>query len=202
MLKVGLTGGIGCGKSTAVDAFRVLGVSIIDADKISKALVQPGQYALTQIVDQFGDNILLENGELNRSLLKEIIFSDDIALTQLENILHPQIKKEINRQLLLLEKDNTSKFPYVLVDVPLLIEKGYEKMFDRIVVVDCSVEQQIKRAMLRDKLDKKSVLQIIQKQASREERLKSATDILDNSKNKSHLLKKINQLHTLFLSLS
>lgn len=201
MLKVGLTGGIGCGKSTAVDAFRVLGIPIIDADKISKELVQPGQSALAEITTLFGDKILKNNGELNRSLLKQTIFSDNSALKKLEDILHPLIKKEIIKRIALQESKQLPP-PYIIIDVPLLLEKGYEKMFNRIVIVDCLPTQQIERVIKRDNLDKKTIQKIIQTQISRDNRLKSATDILDNSKNKDDLLKKINHLHTLFLSLS
>lgn len=199
MLKVGLTGGIGCGKSTAVDAFRVLDVPIIDADKISKDLVKPGQSALTEIIAQFGKKIIKSNGELNRSLLKKIVFSDSSSLKKLENILHPLIKKEIKRQMLLLETQQTSQPRYIIVDVPLLLEKDYEELFDRIIIVDCLPEQQIERVMQRDKLDKKTIKNIIQTQINRKDRLKRATDILDNSKNEHHLIEQINNFHSQYL---
>ncbi|HIP81556.1 MAG TPA: dephospho-CoA kinase [Leucothrix mucor] len=199
MLKVGLTGGIGCGKSTAVDAFRVLDVPIIDADKISKDLVKPGQSALTEIIAQFGKKIIKSNGELNRSLLKKIVFSDSSSLKKLENILHPLIKKEIKRQMLLLETQQTSQPRYIIVDVPLLLEKNYEELFDRIIIVDCLPEQQIERVMQRDKLDKKTIKNIIQTQINRKDRLKRATDILDNSKNEHHLIEQINNFHSQYL---
>ena len=199
MLKVGLTGGIGCGKSTAVDAFRVLDVPIIDADKISKDLVKPGQSALTEIIAQFGKKITKSNGELNRSLLKKIVFSDSSSLKKLENILHPLIKKEIKRQMLLLETQQTSQPRYIIVDVPLLLEKNYEELFDRIIIVDCLPEQQIERVMQRDKLDKKTIKNIIQTQINRKDRLKRATDILDNSKNEHHLIEQINNFHSQYL---
>jgi len=199
LLKVGLTGGIGCGKSTAVDAFRVLDVPIIDADKISKDLVKPGQSALTEIIAQFGKKIIKSNGELNRSLLKKIVFSDSSSLKKLENILHPLIKKEIKRQMLLLETQQTSQPRYIIVDVPLLLEKNYEELFDRIIIVDCLPEQQIERVMQRDKLDKKTIKNIIQTQINRKDRLKRATDILDNSKNEHHLIEQINNFHSQYL---
>jgi len=199
LLKVGLTGGIGCGKSTAVDAFRVLDVPIIDADKISKDLVKPGQSALTEIIAQFGKKIIKSNGELNRSLLKKIVFSDSSSLKKLENILHPLIKKEIKRQMLLLETQQTSQPRYIIVDVPLLLEKDYEELFDRIIIVDCLPEQQIERVMQRDKLDKKTIKNIIQTQINRKDRLKRATDILDNSKNEHHLIEQINNFHSQYL---
>ena len=177
MLKVGLTGGIGCGKSTAVDAFRVLGIPIIDADQISKELVRPRQPALIKIVAAFGEKILQEKGELNRSLLKTIVFSDDSALELLENILHPLIKNEITKKIQILEAQVTTQLstqaPYVIVDVPLLLEKSYQKIFDRIIVIDCFPEQQIERVIKRDTLNEKTIKKIMRNQASRKEDRKS-----------------------------
>lgn len=197
MLKVGLTGGIGCGKSTAVDAFRVLDVPIIDADQISKDIVNSGQPALAEIAQIFGNEVLLENGELNRGLLKEKVFNDASALEQLELILHPQIRAEIIKQIYAYQKE-----PYIIVDVPLLVEKNYQKMFDRIIVVDCLPEQQIERVCQRDGLSEKKIIKIISTQASREERNKSATDILDNKGNAETLLLQIKALHKKFDGLS
>jgi dephospho-CoA kinase len=197
MLKVGLTGGIGCGKSTAVDAFRVLGVPIIDADKISKDLVLKGSDALSEIAMIFGDDLLLENGELNRPLLKKLIFSDSNALEKLEAILHPRIKAEITRQI-----SNIKNQAYIIVDIPLLVEKNYQEMFDQIIVVDCLPEQQVERVAKRDELSSSDIEKIMQNQASREERNKAATLILDNTMDKESLLSQINRLHTGLVALS
>ena len=198
MLKVGLTGGIGSGKSTAVDAFRALGVPIIDADQIAKDLVKKDQQTLKDIVSTFGKNILLSSGELDRKALKKIIFSEPDLLAKLEAILHPHIKTEIQQQIKALE-NQTHSAPYVLVDIPLLVEKNYQTIFDSIVVVDCSVEQQIERTLERDQLDKKIILNIIDQQASRTQRIKVATHILDNSKNTPYLIQQVDKLHTLIL---
>ena len=194
LLKIGLTGGIGCGKSTAVNAFRALGAKIIDADLISKNLVKAGNPALTEIMNAFGDDILLADGELNRAKLKEIVFSDPDALDKLEAIIHPRVRAEISRQI------NASKGEsYIVVDIPLLLEKNYNELFDRIVVVDCLPEQQVSRVIQRDSLDEDSVKSIIKKQVSREMRLKSATDILDNSRNIKILENQVRQLHKDFM---
>lgn len=197
MLKVGLTGGIGCGKSTAVDAFRVLGVPIVDADQISKEVVEKGSEALTEIAKVFGDDLLLENGELNRPLLKQKIFSDTNALEELEAILHPRIKAEIIRQISIVKNQ-----AYVIVDIPLLVEKNYQEMFDQIIVVDCLPEQQIQRVSLRDNLSEIDITKIMKKQAGREMRNKVATEILDNTQNKEFLLSQINRLHEELVALS
>ncbi len=199
MLKVGLTGGIGCGKSTVVNAFRVLGVSIIDADQISKALVAAKSPALREISDLFGEEILLDNGELNRAKLKQIIFNDSQALDKLEKIIHPKVRQEIKR--LIAELSKTS-IPYVVVDIPLLLEKNYKKMFERIVVVDCTMQQQIKRVAQRDQLDESAIQLIIDKQIDRKSRLKQATDILDNSGDIRSLKAQVEQLHIKLLKLA
>ena len=194
LLKIGLTGGIGCGKSTAVNAFRALGAKIIDADLISKNLVKAGSPALTEIMNAFGDDILLVDGELNRAKLKDIVFSDPDALDRLEAIIHPRVRAEISRQIKASKEE-----PYVVVDIPLLLEKNYNKLFDRIVVVDCLPEQQLSRVIQRDSLDEDSVKNIIKKQLSREMRLKSATDILDNSHDIKILKNQVKQLHKDFM---
>jgi len=201
LLKVGLTGGIGSGKSTAVDAFRTLGIPIIDADQISKDLVKKGQQTLNEIVRTFGKDILLTSGELDRKALKEIVFSQINSLAKLEAILHPRIKKEILQQIEAFEK-LTDPPPYVIVDVPLLIEKNYQSMFNHIIVVDCSNEQQIERVLNRDKLNIKTINKIIKQQADRSQRIKVASHILDNSKNIQYLIQQVNSLHRDFISIN
>ena len=196
MLKIGLTGGIGCGKSTAVDAFRALGADIIDADKISKDLVKTGNPVLAEIVRVFDKSILLPNGDLNRDKLKEIVFSDAQALQKLEVIIHPRIRTEINHQIAVLNDS-----AYVIVDIPLLLEKNYSELFDRIVIVDCLPEQQIKRVIQRDELDVVTIKSIIKTQVSRETRLIAATDVLDNSGNINTLKDQVENLHKDFLTL-
>jgi len=197
VLKVGLTGGIGCGKSTAVDAFRRLGVPIIDADAIARNIVLPGEPALAEIQQLFGDKVIRENGQLDRSVLKEIVFADSEALAQLENILHPKIRTVINRKIFKIKNK-----PYVVVDVPLLVEQGYQSLFDRIIVVDCLPQQQIERVIARDNMRTETLQSIMQKQAGRAQRLRSATDILDNSQSVEKLIEQIKVLHRSFVSLS
>ncbi|MCF6191142.1 MAG: dephospho-CoA kinase [Cocleimonas sp.] len=201
MLRVGLTGGIGCGKSTAVDAFRVLGTPIIDADQISKELVKPKSKALDEISKTLGSGLLLKNGELNRPLLKQKIFSDPKTLEQLETILHPRIKAEIENQISAINARNDYNH-YVIVDIPLLVEKNYQDMFDQIIVVDCLPEQQIQRVSLRDKLSDSDIKRIMKNQATRAKRNNAATEILDNTKDKETLLSQINRLHKALVALS
>ena len=201
MLKVGLTGGIGCGKSTAVDAFRVLGVATIDADQISKDMVKHGSKALNEISKILGADLLLENGELNRPLLKQKIFSNPKTLEQLEAILHPRIKAEIEKQISAIN-DHSDTNDYVIVDIPLLIEKNYQDMFDQIIVVDCLPEQQIQRVSLRDELSDSDIKRIMKNQATRTERNNAATEVLDNTQDKETLLSQINRLHKALVALS
>jgi dephospho-CoA kinase len=204
MLKVGLTGGIGCGKSTAVDAFRVLGVPIVDADQISKNIVEKGNDSLIEIAKVFSDDLLLENGELNRPALKQLIFSNPKSLEKLEAILHPRIKAEIKSQISALKKQSTQNntHNYVIVDIPLLVEKNYQDMFDQIIVVDCLPEQQIHRVSLRDTLSDSDIKKIMKNQASRDERNQAATEIIDNTHDKELLLSQINRLHKALVALS
>ena len=196
---------MGCGKSTVVDAMRELGAKIIDADQVARDVVKPGSEALQEIKSLFGDDILLESGALDRQKLKRIIFapsdSGQKALAELEKITHPRIQAEIERQM------NAAVFkftdiPYLVIDIPLLFEKGYESMFDRIVVVDCEQKQQVERVKARDNMDEEIILKIIEQQATRAERQSIATDILDNSKDVEYLLNQVKHLHNQFAHLS
>ena len=197
MLRIGLTGGIGSGKSTVSEKFNSLyNIPIIDADEINHALLLPDSPAYQEIIDTFGNNVILESGEINRNYLRENIFSDSKAKNKLENILHPKIRKEISRRLSNLECD------YCLIVIPLLIESRLQSLVDRILVIDASNENQIQRASKRDQYDQSHVKQIIQAQANPEERLKHADDILSNNGDIIELDKQIEALHKKYLSLS
>jgi len=223
MLKVGLTGGIGSGKSTVVRLFKHYGVSVIDADHIAKSLVEPGEPALDEIAQCFGSSILTAKGQLNRALLKQKVFDNVHLLNQLESILHPHIRQSITQQIEELIATAESNSPrYLIVDVPLLVEKGYQELFDEIVVVDCTEQQQLERTLIRDaaskeqklgrpyggdegsdkkngkEIDQKMIESIISKQATRKERLEIATKTLDNSGSIGALELQVNELHQLF----
>ncbi len=200
MIKVGLTGGIGCGKSTVTKSFASKGIRIIDADKIAHAIVAPKTTALKEIIATFGESLLQQDGSLNRVALKKQVFSDPKKLLRLESILDPKIYSAIKEQLVKSETlANTSS--YVVADIPLLIEKNYQKLFDYIVVVDCLPEQQIKRIQQRDNMELEIIQSILDKQLSREKRLKQATHILDNTGSKEQLLLQIEALHQDFIRL-
>ncbi|MDD5229293.1 MAG: dephospho-CoA kinase [Methylococcales bacterium] len=196
MLKVGLTGGIGCGKSTVSHLFSKLGVPIIDADEISHHLVQSGQPALLAIKEAFGSGIFLENGELNRVALKAMIFETPAIKQQLESILHPLVFQEI------LNKINLLTDVYCIVSIPLLFETHAELLVDRILVVNCDEQTQIERVKQRDNLSLEYIKSIMATQVSSAFRLKHADDIIDNSKNDTALAEHVKKLHNFYLSLS
>ena len=200
MIKIGLTGGIGCGKSMVTHAFALKGITIIDADKIARDVVKPNSETLSEIIAIFGNALLQQDGSLDRTELKKQVFSDANKLKQLEAILHPKIYLEIKNKLQ--QSTNINGSPYSIADIPLLIEKHYMGLFDQIVVVDCLPEQQIQRVQQRDGLNIKIIQSIMDKQVSREQRLKYATHILDNSGSKESLLRQIDSLHEHFISLS
>lgn len=199
MLKVGLTGGIGCGKSSAVAIFRSLGVPIVDADHIAREVVQKGEPALTQIAAVFGVEAITTDGELNRAWMRAQIFKDSSVRTQLEGILHPIIHARIRQAMHAAFELGAT---YVIVDVPLLVEQGYQSLFDRIIVVDCLPSQQLERVRARDQTADSQTQQIMQVQASRDLRLQAASDLLDNTSSKEVLELQVNQLHKKFLGLS
>lgn len=196
MLKVGLTGGIGCGKSSAVAIFRSLGVPIIDADRIAREVVQKGEPALAQVAVVFGAEAITAEGELDRAWMRAQIFKDPAARTQLESILHPIIHARIGQAM---QSAFELGAAYVIVDVPLLVEQDYQSLFDRIVVVDCLPSQQLERVRARDQTADSQTEQIMQVQASRDLRLQAASDILDNTSSKEVLELQVNQLHKKFL---
>ena len=196
MLKVGLTGGIGSGKSTVAKSLIAKGITVVDADQIAREVVEPGEVALQEIVEAFGEHILHDDGTLNRAALKQVIFSNPTAKKQLESILHPRI-----RQRILSRVNEATDTAYVVADIPLLIESHYPDHFDRVVVVDCPVEQQLSRVLERDHLNEAQIKAIINSQASREQRLAVATDVLDNSGTLESLKMQIDKLHETLISL-
>ena len=192
MLKIGLTGGIGCGKSTAVKRFRDLGIPIVDADIVAREVVQAGQPALQAIAELFGDAALLADGSLNRAWLRQTVFNDTARLQQLEAILHPRIREAIVRDM---TAAMAAGSPYVVVDVPLLFEKHYETLFDRVLVIDCLPAQQHERVSQRDGSTIELVESIMQRQIPRDERLFRADDIIENVGSLADFNNKIDTLH-------
>ena len=196
MLVIGLTGGIGSGKTVVSDLFSQLGVPIIDTDLIARELVQPGQPALADITAYFGKEVLKQNGSLNRDKLGSITFNDPEARKQLETMLHPRIRHLVTERLKKLHS------PYAIVVIPLLIETGKNSYIDRILVVDCDQKFQISRVKERDKRSKQQIENILLAQASREQRLKAADDVIENNANQATLLEKVKDLHHKYLALA
>ena len=196
MLRVGLTGGIGSGKSTVCNIFSELGVPVIDADAISHKLVKKGKPALKYIKDVFGDKVFNENGELDRNMMREIIFNNTKSRKQLENILHPLIYNEIERRLSDLNN------PYCVICIPLLFETKSENKVDRILVIDIPEEMQVDRSVLRDNSNVMDIKKIIDTQVSRKERLKAADDIIVNDGDLMDLRNKIYELNNKYNRLS
>ncbi len=195
MLKVGLTGGIGCGKSTVTQLFENLDTPVIDADKVAHHLVETGKPALLEIAAAFGESILKPDGSLDRNKLRELVFSNPIEKTRLENILHPLVYAEM--QQLINNLDNN----YCIVSVPLLLETNMAHFVDRILIIDCPVEMQISRVQQRDHLNMTMIQRIIDSQVSRESRLAKADDVIDNSGNGSELAEQVKKLHNLYHSI-
>lgn len=196
MLRIGLTGGIGSGKSTVAHRFAQLGIPIIDADAISHQLVKPGETALAAIVAHFGTGILNADGSLNRKQLRETIFSNPEQRKSLEAILHPRIRKAMLEQLAGLDS------AYCILSIPLLIEGGWHNELDRILVIDAPHELQIERAMNRDGVTMGNIQAIIDGQIDSKSRLAAADDILSNDSDIAALLAQVDKLHEKYLSLS
>lgn len=196
MLKIGLTGGIGCGKTTVANLFEALSVPVVDADQIARHLVAQGQPALARIEQEFGADILAEDGSLNRQKLKKIIFSDAGRKQKLESILHPLVYQAIEKALTQIDA------PYCLIAIPLLFETRMTFLVGRVLVVDCPVETQIERVQKRDRLPAETIRSIIASQVSRAFRRAHADDLIDNSETAISLAEQVKKLHNLYLSLS
>lgn len=194
MLVVGLTGGIGCGKSTVSKLFAARGVPILDADVIARELVEPGRPAFETIKRHFGAAVL-KDGALDRGKLRDIIFSDPEQKRWLENLLHPLVYSEIRR------RTATLAGPYCIVVVPLLLETGQRHVVDRLLVVDCPEDVQRQRVKLRDRLSDAQIERIIASQSNRAERLAAADDVIENVADEASLSDRIDELHQRYLAL-
>lgn len=197
MFVIGLTGGIGSGKTTVAELFFSLGVPVIDTDQIAHRLTEKGQPALSSIRKQFGDQIFHSDGSLNRQALAKQIFNDEQARQQLQTILHPAIWREVEAQLQVLNAD------YCLVVIPLLLETGNQERVDRILVVDTTEELQLSRTRQRDQRSDDDIRAILASQVDRRTRLKQADDIIDNTANPGEpLVLQVNKLHQKYQQLA
>ena len=195
-LIVGLTGGIGSGKSAASQWFETQGINVVDADIVAREIVEKGQPALAQIQSAFGDWVLLESGELNRKALREHIFQHPSARQQLEEITHPAIRQSIIEQLA------QASSPYVILVSPLLFETNQHLLTQRTLLIDASIELQIQRASQRDGQSVEQIENIIQAQMPRDRKLDLADDIAVNDGHLEHLYTQLQKLHLHYLELS
>jgi len=194
LLKIGLTGGIGSGKSAASAHFAKLGAEVIDTDLLSRELVEPGQPSLAEIVDAFGECMLDGDGRLNRSRLRERIFADPAARRTLEEILHPRIREAM------MARAQRSSSPYVIFVIPLLFETGQQSLVDRVLLVDVPEALQRARAGARDGLDDARIDRILQAQTDRETRLRGADDVICNDGTLDELRAAVEKLHLEYMN--
>ena len=196
MLIIGLTGGIGSGKSTVASRFKELGITVVDADQKSRDVVQAGQPALKAIAQEFGEDILLEDGQLNRAKLREIIFNSDEKRHWLEQLLHPLIRDAIEFDL------NNATSDYAILESPLLFETDQHQMTDTTLLVDVPVEVQISRTCDRDNNTEEQVRNIIKAQMPRKVKQEKADHVLDNSRALDQVEQDILALHKTFTALA
>lgn len=195
-LRIGLTGGIASGKSTVADMFAALGVPVIDTDVIAREIVAPGMPALDEIRTRFGDGVFDADGRLDRARLRRVIFADAQARDDLEAILHPRIGAETRRQA------EAAGGVYQVIVVPLLVESSLRDFVDRVLVVDCDEDTQVRRLLARDAESPDQARRILAAQASREQRLAIADDVVDNSAELSATRRAVNRLHSDYLRLA
>jgi len=188
---VGLTGGIGSGKSTVTRLFGEHGVHWVDADDVAREVVEPGTPALERISEHFGKKILTSEGALDRAQLRGIVFEKPEERVWLESLLHPIIREELVRQL----NPENYQLPYVLLVSPLLLETDQHELVDRIIVIDVPKETQIERTMARDTNTREQVERIIAAQMSREDRLARADEVIDNDRPLEDVTRQVRELH-------
>jgi dephospho-CoA kinase len=196
MLRIGLTGGIGSGKSTVAELFARRGVPIIDADEIARRLTLPGQPGHQPIIDRFGQGILGDGQTIDRRKLRSLVFSDANERKQLEAILHPLVRRTIQEEVQQLDA------AYCIISVPLLIEANLTGIVDRVLVIDVDTQQQIQRVMARNGMTEREVKQILASQATRAERLRHADDCIVNNTDLGQLENAVEQLHHAYLALA
>ncbi|MGA9368157.1 MAG: dephospho-CoA kinase, partial [Steroidobacteraceae bacterium] len=196
VFRVGLTGGIASGKSTVTKFFAALGVPIIDTDQVAREVVEPGQPPLERLVERFGRGILTADGHLDRPKLRGIVFSDPKARADLEALTHPAIGTAVEAW------SAAAGGPYQILVIPLLVEKSLASQLDRVLVVDCNEELQIRRLQARDGSTLEQARAILNAQTSRTARLKSAHDVIQNEGDLSVVSDQVSALHTRYLELA
>jgi dephospho-CoA kinase len=194
--RIALTGGVASGKSTVARLFQALGAKLIDTDQVSRDIVAPGMPALAALVEQFGAGVLREDGTLDRARLRERVFADPVARAQLESITHPAIREQVAQLC------SRAGGPYQIIAVPLLVETGTQRNYDRVLLVDCDPQVQLLRLMSRDGLDREQARRMLAAQASREARLAVADDVIENETDAATLAPRVQALHESYLRLA
>ena len=197
MLTIGLTGGIGSGKSEVADIFSRLGVPVIDADVIAHRLTQPGTEALAEVVAVFGEDVLTAEGELDRARVADIAFNDARMKQELEAIIHPRVREQISAF-----RHSHRDEPYIIVVIPLLLESGQRDLVDRILVVNADESTRIRRVRTRDGRSEQQIRAIMQNQADDAQRQAAADDSLDNNGSLDALRRAVHRLHEHYASLA
>jgi dephospho-CoA kinase len=192
-LRIGLTGGVASGKSTVAEMFAELGVPVVDTDVIAREVVEPGTPALDEIRETFGDEVIAADGSLDRTAMRGIVFADDAAREALEAIVHPRIRAETIAQA------TAAGGEYQLIVVPLLVESPLRSFVDRVLVVDCSEETQVRRLLQRDAGSEDQARRMLAAQASREARLAIADDVIGNEGDLGDTRRQVRQLHENYL---
>jgi dephospho-CoA kinase len=196
-LIIGLTGGIGSGKTAATDIFQALGIRVVDADRVSREVVEVGSPALSHIAARYGSGtILLQDGSLNRRALRDIIFGNPVEKKWLEALLHPLIREEIVKQL------RSSQSPYTILASPLLLETDQQTLCSRVLVIDAPETLQLERTQLRDNADKNAVQAIMDSQMGRQQRTALADDVIVNDAGLDALKNAVHELHHKYLELT
>lgn len=196
MLIIGLTGGIGSGKSAAARLFADLGIAVIDADQVARDIVRPGMPALSRIAQEFGPDAVGRDRQLDRKYLRDLVFEDATARRRLEAIMHPLIRTEMFRRA----REVTT--PYCIFEIPLLIETRQTDVVDRVLVIDCPEELQIARIRARDQLPDEQIRAIMAAQATRHQRLHHADDVIVNDGSQAALEQQVQALHQKYLALA
>jgi len=192
---IGLTGGIGSGKSAAAALFKDIGVDLIDADDLARDSLNINSEGYKLFIDEFGDKYLDENKNINRELIRKLIFNDSDAKSKLENIIHPIVRSGIETFI------RNTKSNYCIIVVPLIFETNSSKIYDRILVIDCDVDVQISRTSKRDNQAKSDIENIINKQATREQRLSIADDVIVNNGSLDLLRMEVLKIHKKYLEI-
>lgn len=196
VLRIGLTGGIGSGKTAVSDMFRSLGVPVFDADVIAREIVEPGTPAYNQVIDLFGEKVVSDDGSLKRDLIRDIVFRDAELKRRLEEIIHPRVQKEMENRV------KSCDYPYCILSIPLLFETNADDRVDRVLVIDAEEQLQLDRILKRDNLSVEQAHAIMSSQADRHSRLKAADDIIDNNGSPEATRKQVEEMHEKYLELS